>query len=259
MRALILAAGRGSRLHPYTNMVPKCLTELGGKTLIGRQIETLNDVGISKIIIVVGYMAEMLRLPGTQQVFNPDWATTNMVESLFCAEADFGDDFLVSYGDIIYERGVLQRLLNAPNDITVALNTAWRKLWDIRFEDPLSDAETLRLDDHGRVLEIGNAARTYDEIEAQYMGLMRFKGQALEALKNARRDIFKNPRPWKNQRPPEKAYMTDLLMELIHAGYSVHGAPVSGGWLEVDTVRDYQAYQAMFADGSISQFYNSEA
>ena len=103
MRAIILAAGRGSRLGHYGKDRPKCLVELGGISLIQRQLATLRSLGIEDIVLVTGYRAEMLALPGTRQILNPRWAETNMVESLFAAASSFAEDFIVSYGDIVYE------------------------------------------------------------------------------------------------------------------------------------------------------------
>ena len=259
MKAIILAAGRGSRLHPYTANSPKCLTELGGQTLIARQIATLRACGVRDISIVTGYKAEQLVLPGTNQILNSNWADTNMVSSLFCAADQFGDDLIVSYGDIIYEQRVLNTLLEVDDDIVIAVNVNWLDLWLCRFDDPLSDAETLRMTEDGRILEIGQKASSIEEIEAQYMGLIRLKGSGIALFKAAwaaMRDGCE--RTWMVGRSPNQAYMTDLLMELIAAGHAVHGVAIRGGWLEVDTVEDYKIYQAMFADGSIAQFYKAE-
>ena len=144
IKAIILAAGRGSRLNPYTESLPKPMTELGGITLLERQIKTLLDCGISDIILVTGYLNKHLNFSKTRQIYNSDWQTTNMVESLFCAEKEFGNDIIISYGDIVYERKVLKSLINAQNEISVAVNTDWHALWEARFEEPLSDAETLK-------------------------------------------------------------------------------------------------------------------
>lgn len=119
LTAIILAAGRGSRLHPYTDACPKCLTELGDATLLDRQLVTLRECGVKDIVIATGYLAPMLEGPGIVCVNNPLWAETNMVESLFCAEGEFTDDIIVSYSDIVYERRVLQALLDSTADISV--------------------------------------------------------------------------------------------------------------------------------------------
>ncbi len=257
-KAIILAAGRGSRLHPYTENAPKCLTELGGVSLIERQLSVLRSAGIDDIVIATGYLSEMLALPGTRQIHNPAWASTNMVESLFAAEADFGEDLIVCYADIAYEPKLLDALLRSPHDITVAVNTGWRALWEMRFENPLDDAESLVLGPDGTILEIGNKVSDIESIEGQFTGLLRFRGTAVDDLRNARTSMEHAERSWKNVRPVEKAYMTDLLMELILSGRPVHAALVDGGWLEIDTVEDFEKTSRMFDDGTIRQFFDCD-
>lgn len=256
MKAIILAAGRGSRLHPYTENSPKCLTELGGMSLIDRQLATLRGAGIDDIVLATGYLDGMLRLPGTRQVNNPDWETTNMVESLFCAEAEFGDDLIVSYGDIVYQPHVLEALLSATDEISVVVDRGWRAYWEQRFADPLSDAESLIIDDDGAITDIGNPVTDIDTIQAQYIGLMRFRGGGVSDLRKTRKALGAIPRPWLDKRPVTKAYMTDLLMEMILLGIRIQGVPVDGGWLEIDTVEDYRMVTAMISDGRIGRFFD---
>lgn len=256
LTAFILAAGRGSRLYPYTESSPKCLTELGGETLLDRQLATLRDGGVQDIVVVTGYLADMLERPDIVCVNNPLWAETNMVESLFCAEGAFTDDIIISYSDIVYEPRVLQALLDSDNDISVVVDRRWRALWERRFDDPLSDAETLRLDGRGDIIEIGQPPESFDQIEAQYIGLMRFRGAGVAALRDGYTSMAEADRPWKEKRPVEGAYMTDLLSELILLGHRVHSVPVDSGWLEVDTVHDYQTYTSMFGDGTIAEFFD---
>ena len=256
MRAIILAAGRGSRLGPMTDSFPKCLTVLGGMTLIERQLSVLRGAGIEDIMIATGYRSEMLALTGTRQIHNPRWESTNMVETLFCAEAQFGDDLVVAYADIVYEPRVLAALLASPRDVAVAVDRDWRAYWEHRFDDPLSDAESLSIDARGRITDIGAKVASLDDIEAQYMGLMRFKGPGVAALDAARASLDVVTRPWMSTRPVSQAYMTDLLMEMILIGVDVHAVPVAGGWLEIDTVRDFETASTMIADGSITRFFD---
>ncbi len=228
-------------------------------TLIGRQIQTLRNAGISDIVIATGYLGEMLALPETRQIDNPEWATTNMVESLFRAESVFGDDVIVCYGDIVYEPRVLAALLESPHEISVMIDRNWRALWELRFDDPLSDAESLRLDADGGILEIGNTVSDISEIEAQYMGLMRFRGDGVRSLRDAKRDLGQARRPWMDKRPLKQAYMTDLLMELILRGGDVRGVPTDGGWVEIDTVEDYETINRLIATDAIQPYYDPDA
>ncbi len=259
MRAVILAAGRGRRLHAYTERAPKCLAELGGMTLIGRQLANLRGAGITDIVIATGYRGEMLELPGTRRVHNPRWETTNMVETLFQAEAEFGDDVVVSYGDIAYEPRVLSALLESAHEVSVVVDRNWRAYWEHRFADPLEDAESLAMNGAGCITDIGNPVSDIETIEAQYIGLMRFRGAGVEALKAARAHLATVSRPWMEKRTLANAYMTDVLMEMILMGCDVHAAPVEGGWLEIDTVEDYETAAAMIADGTITRFFDPAA
>lgn len=259
MKAIILAAGRGSRLGSLTDDRPKCLAELGGMTLIGRQLRTLGDAGITDIVIVTGYRSEMLALPGTRRVHNPDWEDTNMVESLFRAESEFGDDMIVAYGDIVYEPRLLDELMGSPHPISVLVDRQWRAYWEFRFEDPLSDAESLRLDPEGRITDIGNEVDVIEDIEAQYLGLLRFRGTGVAALKKARAGLGRVRRPWMEARPVAQAHMTDLLMELILTGAQVHALPIDGGWLEIDTVQDFDKAAAMIDGGGANRFFDPDA
>jgi L-glutamine-phosphate cytidylyltransferase len=252
LRAIILAAGRGTRLHPFTENCPKCLTELGGISLVQRQIETLRASNITDITIVTGYRDEMLAFPEIQTIKNEDWAATNMVESLFCAEQCFGDDLIISYGDIVYEQYILHTLLSSPHEISIIVDKAWKNYWSMRFDDPLDDAESLRTNNNGHITDIGNPVTNIADIQAQYIGLMRFKGNGVNLLRQAKKQLGETKRSWMNKRPLQQAYMTDLIMELILLGYDVNSVPIEGGWIEIDTVQDFDLATRMLADGHVT-------
>lgn len=259
MKALLLAAGRGSRLGKHTADQPKCLTRIGERSLIERQIETLRGAGIDEIVVATGYRAEMLEFEGIQYVHNPDWATTNMVETLFCAEEHLTNDVIVAYADIIYEPCVLRALIESPHDVSVVVDRQWRKYWEHRFDEPLSDAESMRISENGQILELGQAVTDIEKIQAQYIGLTRFRHGGLESLRAARHALGEIPRDWMQLRLVRQAYMTDLLMELILRDCEVYAVFIDGGWLEIDTENDLSGAAAMWADGSIKIFFDPSA
>ena len=238
---------------------PKCLIELAGAALIEHQIATLRAAGIEEIVVVAGYRADALDIPGVTKFQNPRWNETNMVETLFCAEPTFGDDVVVSYADIVYEPKVLDALLASPHPISVVVDRGWRAYWELRFDAPLSDAESLRLAADETIAEIGNRPSSLDEIEAQYIGLMRFRGPGIDALRRTREAFGAPRRPWMDERPIDNAYMTDFLMEMILRGDAVHAVPIDGGWLEIDTEHDYAVAKTMVADGTIGRLSGSPA
>ena len=105
MKAIILAAGLGTRLGKYTENLPKCMLEFQGATLIARQVATLRSAEVRDIVVVRGYKPETICLPDVIYCENTNYETTNMVSSLMAAEKYFpGDkeDLLVCYSDVIY-------------------------------------------------------------------------------------------------------------------------------------------------------------
>lgn len=236
LKAIILAAGEGTRLRPYTLDRPKCLVEVDGHSLLDRQLAVLATEAVHPIILIGGYRVEMLKRPGIELRTNPRYAETNMVWTLFCAEDDLEGDVLLSYGDIVYSREILQALLKSKADIAVAIDLDWESYWRARNENPLDDAETLKLASDGRILEIGQKPKSLAEIEGQYMGLMKFSARGVQLLKKAFHDA-KSAGTLRGK-PLEKAYMTDLLQAMIDLNCRLDAVLVHGGWVEVDTVSD---------------------
>lgn len=239
MKAIILAAGEGSRLRPFTLERPKCLVEIDGKSLLDRQLDILKAAGISDVIIIGGYLADKLKGRGSRQYYNPRYDETNMVWTLFCAEHELEGDVIVSYGDIVYSADAIKALLADDSDIALTIDLDWEEYWRARLDDPLSDAETLKLSEDGHILEVGKKPTSLNEIEGQYMGLMKFSAMGVERLKN----VFKKSLKKKSiqGKHPENAYMTDLIQEMIDAGCRVKSVTVHGGWVEVDTVEDLES------------------
>ena len=95
MNAIILAAGEGKRLRPLTNDRPKCLIEFCGKTLLERQIEIFNKCGIDEICVVTGYNSHMFKDKNLEYINNSNFATTNMLKSLFCAKEKISKSTIV--------------------------------------------------------------------------------------------------------------------------------------------------------------------
>jgi L-glutamine-phosphate cytidylyltransferase len=245
MRAVILAAGRGSRLGRLGGDRPKCLVELEGKPLIVRQIAALHRGGVDEIGVVRGYRAEMIDFPGLSYFTNERWAETNMVMSL--AEAApwlRSGPVIVSYGDIFYRSELVRGLAGARGQLVISYDRAWRRLWTRRFADPLADAETFRIDAAGQLLEIGGKTTRIEDIEGQYMGLLKFTPpawSAVEALLGALDAPIR-----------DRLDVTGLLRRLL-AGKEL---PIStfgtdGQWGEIDNPEDVALYQNMAREGEL--------
>jgi len=236
LRAIILAAGEGVRLRPHTLTRPKCLVEVNGVSLLDRQLAVLRAEGITDVTLVAGYRADQLEGLGGQVRVNEAFAATNMVWSLFCADDQLEGDVLISYGDIVYSRDALRAVVTSTADIAVAIDRDWEGYWAQRNENPLDDAETLRLKSDGSLAEIGQVPTSLDQIEGQYIGLIKVSSTGVQLLRSFYRAARSDPALL--TKPVEKAYMTDLLQAIVVAGHRVEAVAIHGGWVEVDTVAD---------------------
>lgn len=243
MRALILAAGEGSRLRPLTKNKPKALIELLGKTLLLRQISILESVGISNIAIVTGYLGEKIKNLGLNCYHNYDYAKTNMVNSLFKAKAFMkqGEDLIISYGDIFYQENNLKKIIASDAEVNVAIDKEWLKYWKLRFDDPLSDAESLILKDDCSIKEIGLKTKEYKDIQGQYIGLIKVRKDKIDDLI----DIYDNLEKKSKYNVEEfnNMYLTEFIQNLIDTSWDVKGVCIKAGWLEVDSLKDLDLYE----------------
>ena len=239
LKVVILAAGEGTRLRPYTLDRPKCMVEIDGVSLIDRQLEVLKSEGIGDIVIIGGYKSEMLKRGDIKLKVNDRYFETNMVWTLFSAEEELEGDIIVSYGDIVYSKNILKALIKSKADIAVTIDMKWEGYWRERNENPLDDAETLKLRKDGTISEIGQKPSSLEEIEGQYMGLMKFSSEGVRQIKSAFHSALESGKLLGKE--VENSYMTDLLQFIVSIGGKVASVQIDEDWVEVDTVEDLHA------------------
>jgi choline kinase/8-oxo-dGTP pyrophosphatase MutT (NUDIX family) len=215
--------------------------------------------GISEIFLVRGDQPADPGIPCIGVVDNPN--PSNMVDSLFRAEPHFGADFIMSYGDIIYEPQILRQLCSAKEEVTVVIDCDWVEYFTLRNPDVRLDSESLVMED-GWVKELGMPVAPEAPLPiGRYVGLVRFKGAGVQALRNTYHDLREKyaGRPWRNAPLFELAFMTDLIQELIDRGIPVRAQIIRRGWIELDTRADYEWVLAAEATGSISEVINIDS
>ncbi len=243
MKVIILAAGQGTRLKKYTENLPKGMLNYAGKTILQHQIELYRKCGIEKIVIVRGYAADKIDYPNIIYYTNENFAETNMVESLLTAEQEFDDDVIVSYADILFEEDMLRRMMAEKSDFAVAVDDDWKSYWLRRYGRIDFDTESLLIDDEGKIRELGLPDSPIEQISARYIGLLKFSRAGLVKIKETMRKaaLEFGDKPWQQSgKPVCKAYMTDLLNELIESGQDVKAVRFHNGWIEFDTNEDYE-------------------
>jgi L-glutamine-phosphate cytidylyltransferase len=250
MKGIILAAGRGSRMGSLTSDLPKCRTVLFGKELIQWQLDALYGAGIKDIAIIRGYLSKTFEFD-LKYFENKRWKHTNMVSTLFEA-SDWLENHtcIVSYSDIVYSSNVVSSLINAKADISITYDPNWYDLWSMRFTNPLSDAETFKLNGDF-VSEIGNKASSLSEINGQYMGLIKITPNGWNIIVNYLNNF--------SSHEIDMMDMTTLLRGLIGSNVNIYAVPISDLWMEVDSEEDVKIYQDEYNLSLISKVYNKNS
>ncbi len=233
---LILAAGRGSRMKNITSTKPKCFIEVKGKRLLDWQVDAMKCAGINDIAVITGYKADSFSGEQIERIYNPNWESTDMVFSLACASDWLSKrTCIVSYSDIFFEPHAVGSLLKSDEDISIAYDPLWLEMWKERFDNPIDDAETFKVDNNQFLTEIGGEISDVEEVQGQYMGILKFE-----------------PPGWKMfsvlwEKAQENGLsgiqMTQLLGELVSENPTfVRAIPFSGVWGELDIESDIEFY-----------------
>lgn len=257
MKAIILAAGQGTRLKKYTQDLPKGMLMFQGKTIIQRQIELYRKCGIEDIIVVRGFAGEKIPYKGMKYYTNADYANTNMVESLLAARNEFTEDVILSYSDILFDEGMLRVMIEASGDFLVAVDRNWKEYWQARYGRVDFDTESLSMDDSGCIKSLGLENPPLETIDARYVGLLKFSLSGLRIIERVMKKAhaLDENQPWQQSgKPVRKAYMTDLLQALIEEKEQVKAVSFRSGWIEFDTNEDYETACGWAENGVLDRF-----
>ncbi|RMH40168.1 MAG: phosphocholine cytidylyltransferase family protein [Deltaproteobacteria bacterium] len=257
-KAIVVAAGMGRRLRPYTDGIPKCLVPVAGRPILARQLDALRAHGVRDVVVVRGYLGDVLEARaaalggGIRFVDNPDYRTNNILASLFCAEHEFDGPLLVSYSDIVFTADVVARAIASPADIALVIDRDFRAVYEGRTDHPLDEAEVAEVDLAGRVRRVGKRALPPDDAWGEFIGLVKLSAAGAARMRDAWRELAaryadRPDAPFMRAPAFRAAYLTDLLQHLIDTGVPIHPVEIRGQWREIDTVQDLERAAALWA------------
>lgn len=240
MKAIILAAGRGSRLLPLTETRPKCLLPIAGRSVLQRQLDTLEAGGITETVVVTGFMAalveeEIARRTGPMQVtpfFNPFFQIADNLASCWMVRDHMGSDFLLINGDTLFEAALLDDVLKSPaQPIQVTIDRKDRY-----------DSDDMKVQLDGTRLRAIGKTLPADQADAESIGFLRFMG-AGPAIYRAKLE----------QMMRTEAGVSSWFLKAIDAIADTTGQvgtlSIEGRrWHEMDTVEDFNALNEIFAN-----------
>jgi len=251
VKAVILAAGFDERLMPLISDRPKAMLDVRGKPILERQIDVLRQTGVRQIAVVRGYKKEQMTLPNVRYYDNDAFEESGELESLLRAGAELSGAVVVMYGDILFDRNILERLLQRGDDITLVCDRSWPDTragreaagCDLVIESPaprrhhrfLADAQPVTVSAIGATIDPALAT-------AEFIGMAKLSARGCQILGEVYRDLREQgtDRPVHESPSLRTAKLTDLLHEVIRRGHPISSVGIYQGWLEVDTFDDYR-------------------
>ena len=223
-KALIIAAGLGSRLKKHTEDLPKCMLDFGGKTLLQRQLDAYKKCGIEDISLIRGYKKEKINYKGIKYFENTDYKNNNILNSIFYAEKIISGNIIISYSDILFDSSVVERTLDSDHDISVVVDIDWRGYYVGRKDHPISEAENVIFNSNNEVEKIGKINTGKEEVHGEFIGMIRLSNRGTEIFKehfHRLKKIYWN-KPFQRAKIFQKAYLTDFIQELVDIGVKIH-------------------------------------
>jgi len=241
-KTLIVAAGLGSRLKGHTENTPKCMLDFGGKTLLQRQLLSYKKNGVDDISLIRGYKKNKINYKGIKYFDNNDYKDNNILNSIFYGEEVINGNIIISYSDILFEPFVVKRVMESDHDISVIVDVDWRNYYINRKDHPLSEAENVIFNSNNEVVKIGKISSEKEEVHGEFIGMIKLNHRGCEILKqnfHRVKKLYWN-KPFQRAKIFQKAYLTDMIQELVDIGIKVHCVIIERGWKEIDTVEDYK-------------------
>jgi choline kinase len=247
MKAIIVAAGRGRRLGVETDEIPKCMVKVGGRSILHWQIDALAAAGVDDVVIVRGYLGDRIVGPAggpkLRFVDNPEWASNNILTSLFYAEAEMRDGFLFTYSDIVFSREHARRVAAAAAPVALIIDRRWRDAYEGRTLHPVSEAELASVagtSDGAAVTRVGKRLVAAEEAAGEFSGLARFAPAGAAALAEVWHEALAGglDAPFGAAAALRQSYLTDGLNAVAARGVTLGAVLVDGGWREIDTEQD---------------------
>ena len=237
-RAILLAASRGGKLGPLTEQRPKCMIDVRGEPLLQRLVRTLNRSGLGDVTVVRGYRKEAINLAGIEAVDNDRYDETGEAVSLACARDRLSGPCLISYGDILFRRHVLDGLLAADGDIVTVVD-ARRRVDASRAPDRAVDWVRCSrpftgsyLDDERVTVEaIWSDAAGAETAHGEFIGLTRLSEDGAALVRGALDAMSEDG-------TLDGADLPDVLARLVAEGAAIDVLYITGHWLDVDDAFD---------------------
>lgn len=220
--------------------MPKCFTEIGGRRILDWILDALRQGGVTQVCFIGGYHIDAVRRDYPELTFrhNVDWPDNNILASLMYARDLMDEPFVATYSDILYTADIVRGLAQSPDDIALGIDTDWHNHYADRACHPPSDAEKV-IASNGRIVRIDRGIAPEDAY-GEFIGVAKFSARGAAQLKGQydRSRQSYDGRPYRGGRPFAKAYLIELLQDMVEAGLPLGHVDTPGLYREIDTLED---------------------
>jgi len=252
IKVIIPAAGaphNQESLEPLLQDRPLAMLDVNGKSLLQRNVETLNKSKLYDIAVIRGYRKDSFDIDGVAYFDNPKYSAEHILSSIMCAEDKMDCNTLIIYSDILFESWLIERLKSLNSDFVVVVDNTFKKSLERNKKlDLVITKESLAMGDriltYDRLYQVEKIGETIleDIASAEFVGIAMFSKNGIEILK---REYHKTLEEYKNKPFYEvedisRASLEDMLQHLINLGYKVEAMQVNSGWMEVHTFDNYK-------------------
>jgi phosphoenolpyruvate phosphomutase len=239
--AVVLAAGASPELGTLTADRPKAMLDIKGRSLLEHQVEALNGAGIKDIAVVLGWKKEAVTLPNLKRYVAP--AGQGEVSSLLAAAAELKRRCVVLYGDILFDKSLLERLLTSEGDVVMVVDRSEAPERPLR--DLVETAEGHAGNGNGRALSgrtdtLKRVGRDLPGSNGEWIGMLMLSEQGVRRVLEVVEELKQQGGPVHQAKDLASASLTDLLQACVSRGVAVRTIDTFKGWMEIDTFEDYR-------------------
>ena len=248
MKIIVIAAGSGKRIGEKTKDLPKYLLNVNGKTIQQHQLSVFKKFSYDEIIVITGPHKEKFTSNECIYVEDMRYHDHDVLGSLMEARKYISGDVLIVYSDIIFDDKILSQVIEAEVEIGIAVDLDWEGKYNGRTEHPKTEADNVLLDDQKNIKKIKkNISKDSESIIGEFIGIMKLSAKGSKIFVDKYVELEKiNPKNFHNSTSFEKAYLTDMLQELIDNKIQVTPIFINGKWCEIDTMQDLNIASQLF-------------
>ena len=248
MNAIIIAAGSGKRISEDAKNTPKSMVKVNGKPIIEYQLSVLKKAGINEVYVITGPYSEKFTIKNIKYIKDEEYENHDILGSLMEAKKFFGKDTLILYSDIIFELKIIKKIMNSKEDISIAVDMDWEKNYEGRTEHPKSEAENVEINNNVDIIRIKKNIENINNNVGEFLGIIKFANKGSELFVKKYEELLnRNTGLFHESSSILKAYVTDMIQELIDSNIKIKPILVSGKWCEIDTMQDLKNAEKMFS------------